>query len=872
MIVTTKELIRRSGADTVSGIPLNHSFHAPALPQALAKLPTWLVWRLMPAEPGRKPPKIPYYASGKVREGGQGTPEDLGSLVSLDRACAVVSSRNKYTGVGLAMIASNGIVGLDFDDCVLDGVVDPRVLGVLQGTYAEFSPSGSGVRAFFLGSLPDRKDIKAEVSLEVFHGSGYLTVTGNVLPGWSAWGWDRQVAPLNDTIRRLYENYFGQGSSTGGSSANDENWIASPPIGLSIEQATAMLGAMDPNCSYQEWIWAGQALHHEFGGSAASLEIWREWSKRYTTGPDGKSNAYVGDDVVDTKWSGFGRFRGRPITAAYLLKHGKVAQVAARYEGLREWKARVVAAVDDFELREKVCAEIARDDRLTDIEREALAADLKDRFWNLNIKLPLGQIRKLIAPPEVHIPVVRMARPLTEFGMMERMLDQWGSTLMYVPEMAQWHVWTGVYWRATTRVEIEWYAKETIRELPKEAGQHRDAGAFFEFCALCQQVRMVHNMIALAVSDPRVMVPAENLDQKPGLLCVQNGVVDLRTGELRVPDPSLRITKCCSTNYRPGAAAEAKLWKQTLLDVFSNDMELVDFFQRLIGYTAMGDPTLDMMVIPHGNGSNGKSTVLGIIRRMFGSYARAAEAGTFVADSKMGASAGGPREDLVRLKGARMVYVNEPDENGELREGAVKSMSGGDAITARGVHALASIEIMPSWVVFLPTNHKPIVKGSDTGIWRRLTLIPFLRNFESDIWIAKDPDRESKLAGELEGVLAWCVEGAMLYFGQGLAQPSCVKAAREAYRSDMDLLAEWLDECCDVGEGYMERSNNLWKSWEFFAKERGLLTYIKNATSLSRKLDSRFPAARDSDGTRLRRGIRLRDGGQTEKSVIDAFD
>lgn len=843
------------------------TFAAPVIPQSLAALSTWVVWRLVPAEP--KPQKIPYYASGKVREGSQGSPEDRSALVPFDRACAVVASRNRYSGVGLAMLPENGVVALDFDDCVKNGVVDPRVLGVLQGTYAEFSPSGNGVRAFFLGSLPDRKDIKASVSLEVFHGSGYVTVTGNVLPGWSAWGWDKQVAPLNDTIRRLYENYFGAGSSTG-SSANDEDWIASPPIGLSIEQAGAMLNAMEPNCSYQEWIWAGQALHHEFGGSAAALEIWREWSKRYSQDANGKVASYVGDDAVDAKWSSFGRWRGRPLTAAYLLKHGKVARVAARYDGLREWKGRIVAAVDDFELREKVCAEIARDDRLTDIEREALAADLKDRFWNLNIKLPIAQIRKLIAPPDVHIPVVQQARPLTEFGMAERMLDQWGKSLMYVPEMDRWHVWTGVYWRPTTQVEIEWYAKETVRELPKEAPLHRNASAFFEFCALCQKVAMVRAMISLAASDPRVMVPAEYLDQQPGLLCVQNGVVDLRSGELRAPDMTLRITKCCACDYRPGA--DAPLWRQTLLDVFSDDYEMVEFFQRLIGYTAVGDPTLDVMVIPHGNGSNGKSTVLGIIRRMFGSYARAAEASTFVADAKSGASAGGPREDLVRLKGARFVYVNEPDENGELREGAVKSMSGGDAITARGVHAHASIEIVPSWVVFMPTNHKPIVKGSDNGIWRRLVLAPFLRNFETDVWVTKDPEREAKLLAELEGVLAWCVSGAGRYLAEGLSQPAGVRAARDEYRTQMDLLAGWLEECCDTGGDYCEDSNRLWKSWEFYAKERGLLQYIKNAISLGRKLDARFPAFKGTGGSRMRRSIRVRDSGNRVNAALSFFD
>ena len=166
-----------------------------------------------------------------------------------------------------------------------------------------------------------------------------------------------------------------------------------------------------------------------------------------------------------------------------------------------------------------------------------------------------------------------------------------------------------------------------------------------------------------------------------------------------------------------------------------------------------------------------------------------------------GGNAGGPREDLVRLRGSRFVYVNEPDENGELREGTVKSMTGGDVITARGQRAIHSIEILPTWVVFMPTNHKPIVKGSDNGIWRRLKLIPFERDFDNDKTIIKDPLRAEKLKAELPGILSLIVRSAVRYQREGLSEPNSVRAARDSYRTQMDLLAEWLDDCCEVVQG-----------------------------------------------------------------------
>jgi putative DNA primase/helicase len=201
--------------------------------------------------------------------------------------------------------------------------------------------------------------------------------------------------------------------------------------------------------------------------------------------------------------------------------------------------------------------------------------------------------------------------------------------------------------------------------------------------------------------------------------------------------------------------------------------------------------------------------------------------------------------------------VNEPDENGELREGSVKSMTGGDAITARGVYATASVEIKPTWAVFMPTNHKPIVKGSDNGIWRRLVLMPFDRNFDDDPTVVKDPDREKTLLAEMEGVLMLCVRAAMAYQTDGLAQPAAVKAARDSYRTQMDLLGEWLEDCCEIGSGLQAESNRLWLSWEQFAKDRGILNYVKSSIALGRRLEQRFPSGKSS-GVRMRTGLRLK--------------
>lgn len=918
------------------------AYRAPVqLPRELLDAKTWLCWRLvhMPGDP--KPKKLPHYATtgyprGRPKGGddykvGQGHPDDLGNLVSFDRAVAAVI-RGRFSGVGLAMVSSNNLVALDFDNCITNGEIHPEVREVIAGTYSEISPSGNGVRAFFTGAIRDAKESDAvrksrqwPYDVEFFHGQGYVTVTGNQTPDCQFFGYGETIAPLSDRALALYRQRFesprasvgsAYGGSFGGSAAESSgfdlfaensaapgfaaskpsasgfmddsffddmpgagsqhagshvagvaggapwqgadgaSWLGSvnPKIGLTIEKAKAYLDALDEDCGYRDWLNAGQCLHHEFDGSESALEVWREWSRK-------SAEKYPGDKALDAKWASFGRYLGQPITAAWLLKHSKVARVAARYDALAEWKQKIKDADSDYDLREKVVPGIVTDQRVGDVERETLVHELIARFKAFGTKLTLPVVRKMILPPSLTEPTVKTAKPLTEFGMAERMLDKYGSDLMYVPESATWYTWTGVYWREANDVEIEHLAKEAIRALPDEAAEHSDSAEFYGFCAIAQQKRMVSNMVSLAASDPRVVVRARELDSQSYLLGARNGVVDLRTGALMPPAQSQRITRVCSCDYKPDATAAT--WRQTVLEIFSGDEDMAAFFQRLIGYCTLGDPTEDVMVIAHGNGSNGKSTLFGTIRQVLGGYSKSADAGTFLSDTKGGAGSGGPREDLMRLQGSRFVYVNEPDENGELREGMVKSMTGGDAITARGVYGKKSVEFEPSWVVCMPTNHKPIIKGSDYGIWRRLLMLPFLRNFDSDPNVVKDDKRAAKLKAEAEGVLAWIVEGAAAYLGQGLKPPPIVRAAREQYRSQMDLLADWMEECCDIGPEFSATIKELWSSWESHARERGSLQYVRSSIALGRRLDQRFPQGKGTGGKRLRLGIRLKRGDES---------
>lgn len=891
------------------------------LPPELRQARAWLVWRYVQVAGEKKPRKMPFYCSGnprgwpngRPRDGVstaaqpqvvQGDPLDLAQLTTLDEAQAVCAARG-LSGVGLAMRADLGLVALDFDDCVTRDffgqvIVDPRVAALVSGTYAEFSPSGSGLRAFFRGSLRDGKDNAGDPKVEFFHDKGFVTITGNALPAvreWcAAWG-DSFIAELSQDVKQMHDEriesrlasgagFFAGSAAAGsvpgmGSSAAAGGVVGSVPgavnaltlpgidalvavqskVGWSLDDARDALRDVDPGADRSVWLNALMALHHEFDGSEAALELADEWSSGRLGGLTVEN--YSGRRDIEARWRSFGRRQGgNPITARWLIKWRNDSGLDNRRGVIEEIKGLLALAEDTTALTTTVAKKIKAlmpDDAAVRAEVIAL---FSKRFRSIgSVALPISEIRALLLdkPP----PTIKTKRPLTEFGNAERMLDKFGQSMMYVPELGAWFLWTGVYWRRAADVEIEHLAKESIKSLVNEYDDHeQEAAEFFEFCRLSQQARMVANMVRLASSDPRVVVPAEELDKHARLLGVRNGVVDLQTGVLLPPDPALRITKVCGCNYNP--AAGCGLWKQTVLDVFSGDQELVDYFQRVIGYVAMGRPTEDIMVIPFGNGSNGKSTVFGAIRSVLGTYAKSADASTFVQDARGGGgSAGGAREDLLRLRGARFVYVSEPDENSELREGSVKSMTGGDSIPARGVYAKESVEINPTWTVFMATNHKPIVKGNDNGIWRRLVLIPFERNFENDPNLVKDVTRNEKLALEAEGVLAWIIAGTAQYMRRGLGAPEKIRKARDTYRSQMDLLSEWIEECCQEGGEFWAPMEVLWRSWESYAKQRGILHYVRSSIALGRRLDQRFPSAK-REGKRVRVGLRI--------AAIDPFN
>lgn len=292
-------------------------------PQFLKELPAWLLWRFEQVPGEKKPRKVPHYVDGGKRFGTQGTDEERRRLASYDKALAALQAgKGKWSGLGLAMLPEWGIVALDFDDCVVDGKLVPEVENLVTGTYAEYSPSGNGVRAFMAGQLQDRKSRAkpGQWGVEFFHAKGFVTITGNVLEVCELVGDEDTCAELSPAVQALYQERFKAAPVApvqGAAWEADDPLMVSPPMGLRLSELAELVLAQDPNCDYDTWRQVGMAVHHERNGEEDGFLLWDEWSS--------KGTEYPGIEALRAKWATFGRYRGASITARWLKKQHNVA-------------------------------------------------------------------------------------------------------------------------------------------------------------------------------------------------------------------------------------------------------------------------------------------------------------------------------------------------------------------------------------------------------------------------------------------------------------------------------------------------------------------------------------------------------------------
>lgn len=294
--------------------------------------------------------------------------------------------------------------------------------------------------------------------------------------------------------------------------------------------------------------------------------------------------------------------------------------------------------------------------------------------------------------------------------------------------------------------------------------------------------RSIDAVIKELPSVPGVPADAREFDARPELLSVNNGTLNLRTGELHPHTPADMITKRIYHAYNP--EAKAPRWELFLQEVFPNHPELPGYMQRLVGYGATGSVAEECFAFLYGDGKNGKSKLLQALRHVFRGITKATEFSTFESRPAQGQAA----PELAELRGARIVTASETEKYSRLAEGLIKQVTGDDPVTCRELYG-HPFTYDPAYLIIVAGNYRPSILSQDYGIWRRVKLIPFEASFKG---AKADTRLKDKLAAEAEGILAWAVRGAVEWYARGLQEPASIQAATQDYRESEDRLAEFI--------------------------------------------------------------------------------
>jgi putative DNA primase/helicase len=401
---------------------------------------------------------------------------------------------------------------------------------------------------------------------------------------------------------------------------------------------------------------------------------------------------------------------------------------------------------------------------------------------------------------------------LTDYGNAERLVAAHGGDLRYCHPWQKWLAWDNRRWAVDDTAEVERRGKLVARQLYFEAAAIDDKDLrqrTFKWATGTEANHRLSAMMALARSEPGIPVRSNDLDADPWALNCRNGTVDLRTGDMRCHCRTDMLTKLAGTEFQP--AAEAPLF-HAMLERILPDPEVRAYLQQWAGYCLTASAREHRLPIWHGGGANGKSTLLGCLLGILGDYGKQAAPDLLIAkrwDHH-------PTE-LADLFGTRLAASVEVGEGRKLAETLVKQLTGGDRMSARFMRG-DFFQWDPTHKLVLVCNHKPVISGTDLAIWRRVDLVPFTVTIPE---AERDPDLPNKLRAEYPGILAWAVEGCLSWQANGLCRPEAVRAASEAYRSEMDVLGDFVTERCEMGPTWSVAIGTMYTAYVAWAKATG---------------------------------------------------
>lgn len=399
--------------------------------------------------------------------------------------------------------------------------------------------------------------------------------------------------------------------------------------------------------------------------------------------------------------------------------------------------------------------------------------------------------------------------PVTELGYARRLVHVHGDRLRYVPQWRRWLVWDGRRWAHDTTGQANRWMKSIARLVTADALESGNDGKVHA-AKRGESSSAIAGALTLASTESEVAVSPDDLDADPFLLNCANGTLDLRSCQLRPHDPADLLTKMTGAAYDPDAQGHefAKF-----LERVQPESGMREYLARLTGHSLEGRVSEHVLPVNYGQGANGKSTFTEAVMAALGDYADTADPDLLTARTFDAHPTG-----TADLFGRRLAVLQETNQGRHLAEGTVKRLTGGDRVKARRMREdFWSFE--PSHTFWMLTNHKPVVGGTDEGIWRRLRLVPW------DVIIPaeeRDPELGGRLAMEHDAILAFLVRGYASWREHGLADPAGVLEATSKWRADSDALGRFVGDRCITGPNFHVRSSELFAAWSKWCTAEGI--------------------------------------------------
>lgn len=727
-----------------------------------------------------------------------------------DTAC-LGKERFGLDGIGF-MFSGDGIFGIDIDHCYDPETreLDPAAAEIIETvqSYTELSPSGTGIHILCKGALPEGR--KRRGAVEMYSTLRYFTVTGN------QFGLEYPFSDCTERVAVMHRKYLGEEETAGGAQK------AALPIpagrGTNADMTVdAILRRMFDSKH-------GQKLQDLYNGS---------W-EQYGIGDGSQSSA----DQAFCNTLAFWCRCDAVLMDAIFRRSRLYRQKWDKRRGAKTYgQITIDRAIKD-------CRDIWEPQERVQRPAPAVPPPPQNTFNEVPVmeNATVGETGQ------------RRYYTYDDTGNAQRFRDANAGLIHYNHVDGCWIYWDGVRWASDENGEIKRRADKMLADMAKDLKEMQDDPAYNAYkkhLSRSRSHRGKEGFIAEARHLEGVPVLPSEMDRAGNAFNVRNCLISLKTGRTAEHDKKYMISKLAPVTYDENA--KCPRWDRFIEEITCGDKSLQLYLQRMIGYCMTAYTKEQCMFFLYGNGSNGKSVFVDTIAYMLGEYAASCQPETVMMRDRNNTARG----DLARLKGARMVVTSEPNDGCRLDEGIVKQMTGGteNKLTARFLYG-REFEFSPEFKIVMSTNYKPVIKGTDNGIWRRVRLIPFTAEFTRE---NRDPQLTEKLRRELPGILNWAIAGAVGWCKEGLPPCAIIDEAGQEYRSEMDRVQQFLDDCTTRSESSSTQASTLYKCYKAWCSEQGD-RFPVGSTKFFMELKRRFKS-RKTEAYNEYIGIKINDLG-----------